>query len=327
MGLFTLLFALGETISDTIREKNEYRLALKEQQRYEDIDWANIKSVTLDYTEPAYRIETEEEYDPVNSYYLSEMNNAPCYATKEVSYEVEDGENYCFTIRYKDGAEIYRKFHETSHLSERLLKYCDDNHVPSDNPVAARFNEILNDSLKILETTTNPKTYFGRYKTTLDNAKRLIETTQVPYYNKYALKVIADLTQNRSEKIKAFVDRCNSKGVLYSLKDELLSGEYDIPSQVKEYIQVLLKKREMEDINSSESGEYIYCSVSFVPGGQTYYYKTTDETLKVGDEVIVLVAPQEEEKTAKIQKIERFPANKTPYPPSQTKDIVGKCPR
>ena len=65
MGLLTLLFALGSTISETIKEKAESYHALEEQQRYEYIDWNNIEHVTLDCFEVAYRIETEEEFDPV----------------------------------------------------------------------------------------------------------------------------------------------------------------------------------------------------------------------------------------------------------------------
>ena len=127
MGLFTLLFALGATISDTIRENAENHRALEERRRYEDIDWGNIEYVTLDCTETAYRIEEEEEFDPVMTDFLTRQDGWQHYETKTVEYEVEDGENYCFTIRYKNGTEIYRKFHETSPLTERLLEYCNNN--------------------------------------------------------------------------------------------------------------------------------------------------------------------------------------------------------
>lgn len=126
MGLLALLFALGETISDTIKEKNENHRALEERRRYEDIDWGNIECVTLDCTETAYRIEEEEEFDPVATDFLTRQDGWQHYETKTVEYEVEDGENYCFTIRYKNGTEIYRKFHETSPLTERLLEYCNN---------------------------------------------------------------------------------------------------------------------------------------------------------------------------------------------------------
>ena len=94
MGLFTLLFALGATISDTIRENAENHRALEERRRYEDIDWGNIEYVTLDCTETAYRIEEEEEFDPVMTDFLTRQDGWQHYETKTVEYEVEDGENY-----------------------------------------------------------------------------------------------------------------------------------------------------------------------------------------------------------------------------------------
>ena len=127
MGLFTLLFALGSTITETIGEIAENRRAIKEQRIYEDIDFDNIESVTLDGTETAYIIEIEEEFDPVMTDFLTQQDGWQHYETQTVEYEIENGEDYCFTIRYKNGTEIYRKFHESSPLSERLLGYCNNN--------------------------------------------------------------------------------------------------------------------------------------------------------------------------------------------------------
>jgi hypothetical protein len=126
MGLLTLIFALGSTISETIKENAENCRALEERRRYEDIDWGNIEYVTFDCTETAYRIEEEEEFDPVMTDFLTRQDGWQHYETKTVEYEVEDGENYCFTIRYKNGTEIYRKFHEDSYLTKRLLEYVRD---------------------------------------------------------------------------------------------------------------------------------------------------------------------------------------------------------
>ena len=123
MGIFILLAALIETISDTIKESIENRSAIEEQRRYEDIDFANIKYVTLDYTETAYRIEEEEEFDPVMTDFLTQQDGWQHYETKTVQYEVENGENYCFTIGYKNGTVIHRKFHEDSSLTQRLMRY------------------------------------------------------------------------------------------------------------------------------------------------------------------------------------------------------------
>ena len=194
-----------------------------------------------------------------------------------------------------------------------------------DETLASRFNEILSDSLKLIGTTTYPKTFFGRYNDALTNAEKIITTTHSDEHKAYAREIIEDLKKNRDKKIIEFVDRCNRKGNLYSIKDELLSGQYDISPKVVAYINELVAKIEAEDDDAPASGEYIYCSLSFGTEGKTYYYKTTDETLKCGDEVIVPVGNDGRKGIAKIEKIEKFKIGETPYPPSRTKNILGKC--
>lgn len=121
--MIALLLALGETIWDTIKETADKHRAMAEKRRYENIDFDNIELVTLDYTDTAYRTETREEFDIVSTYATTQRTGRQHYKTKTVEYEVEDGEDYCFTIRYKDGTEIQRKFHESSPITRRLLKY------------------------------------------------------------------------------------------------------------------------------------------------------------------------------------------------------------
>lgn len=123
MSLLPYIFALFDTLGGTIKEGIENRRALAEQKRYENIDFDNIASVTFDGTMPAHRIETEEEFDIVNSAYLTDLDGWQHYETESVEYEVPDGNDYCFTIRYKDGTEIYRKFHESSPITAKLLAF------------------------------------------------------------------------------------------------------------------------------------------------------------------------------------------------------------
>ena len=125
MGLFTLLTALVVTIGDTIKENKNVQQEIESTKRYENIDFHNIESVILDGVETAYRIETEEEFDPVMTDFLTQQDGWQHYETRTVEYEVENGKNYCFIIKYKDGTKIYRNFHENSHISQQLLKYCE----------------------------------------------------------------------------------------------------------------------------------------------------------------------------------------------------------
>ena len=144
MGLFVLLAAFFSTIDETINESIQNRRALEERRRYEDINWHNIKSVTLDFTATAYRTETEEEFDPLMTDFLTRQDGWAHYETKTVEYEVENGINYYFTIRYKDGTEIYREFHETSPLTARLLKYCEKDDATNEmTKLAVALNSVV----------------------------------------------------------------------------------------------------------------------------------------------------------------------------------------
>lgn len=194
-----------------------------------------------------------------------------------------------------------------------------------DESLASRYNEILSDSLKLIGTTTTPKTFFGRYDDALTFAHKIISTTHSDGHKAYAQEIIDDLQKSRDTKCIGFIDRCNQKGTLYSIKDELLSGQYDISSAVIEYINNLITEIENERADAPTNGEYIYCSLSFGSEGKTYYYKTTDKTLKCGDEVIVPVGNEGRKGIAKIVKIETFKVGETPFPPSRTKSILGKC--
>ena len=75
MGLFTLFASLVSTINDTIKESNKRQREIKVYDSYEDLDFPNIDSVTIVNTEMTYRIETEEEFDPVMTNFLTDINH------------------------------------------------------------------------------------------------------------------------------------------------------------------------------------------------------------------------------------------------------------
>lgn len=68
----------------------------------------------------------------------------------------------------------------------------------------------------------------------------------------------------------------------------------------------------------------IFCSVAFHEGGKLYYYLTDDETLAVGDVVVVPVGNHERRSTATIVKIESFAAEDVPYPMDRVKVVIGR---
>ena len=70
--------------------------------------------------------------------------------------------------------------------------------------------------------------------------------------------------------------------------------------------------------------EYIYCSVSFSKGGKTYYYRTEDDTIKIGDKVVVPVGKEYVEKTVIVENIEYFTDENIPMPLNKVKMVLGK---
>ena len=71
--------------------------------------------------------------------------------------------------------------------------------------------------------------------------------------------------------------------------------------------------------------EYIYCSITFDEGYKTYYYKTDDDSIKVGDLVMVPAGNDNHLAVVKVVNIEYFQEKNVPLPLSKTKNIVRKC--
>ena len=121
--MLVLLAAFWDVLLETLREVGENYREEKERKRLENIDFDQIQCVTLDFTEPAYRTETVEEFDVVATDFLTRRDGWQHYETETVEQVVEDGINYCFTITYKDGTQIYRKFHEYSPITWKLMAF------------------------------------------------------------------------------------------------------------------------------------------------------------------------------------------------------------
>ena len=88
---------------------------------YDDIDFENIDYVTIVNTEMTYCTETEKEFDPVMTNFLTDMDGWQHYETKTVEYEVENGYEYTFLIYYINGESISRTYHESHPNAQRLL--------------------------------------------------------------------------------------------------------------------------------------------------------------------------------------------------------------
>ena len=71
--------------------------------------------------------------------------------------------------------------------------------------------------------------------------------------------------------------------------------------------------------------EYIFCSVAFNEGYKSYYYLTYDDSIEVGDFVIVPAGKNNHEEVVEVVNIEYFNEENAPLPVDKTKHIIRKC--
>lgn len=74
-----------------------------------------------------------------------------------------------------------------------------------------------------------------------------------------------------------------------------------------------------------KTNDFIFCSVEFNGGGKSYYYLTEDDTLEIGDFVIVPVGRNNLTSIVKIVNIEYFPEDKIPFPFDKVKRVIREC--
>ena len=75
---------------------------------------------------------------------------------------------------------------------------------------------------------------------------------------------------------------------------------------------------------SRHTSSYIYCKVMFEENGKSYYYITDDETINIGDLVVVPAGPDNAESVVKVVDIHRYSIEDVPFPVEKTKRILRK---
>lgn len=70
--------------------------------------------------------------------------------------------------------------------------------------------------------------------------------------------------------------------------------------------------------------DYIFLSVRFGEYGKTYYYLTEDDTIQVGDQVVVPVGSEGKERIVEVAKKEYYSSDRVPMPIEKVKIIIGK---
>ena len=73
------------------------------------------------------------------------------------------------------------------------------------------------------------------------------------------------------------------------------------------------------------TSEYIFCSVTFDEGYKSYYYLTEDDSIEIGDFVLVSAGKYNHEAVVEVVNIECFSEENLPLPIEKTKKIIRKC--
>lgn len=71
--------------------------------------------------------------------------------------------------------------------------------------------------------------------------------------------------------------------------------------------------------------EYIFCSVTFDEGYKSYYYLTEDDSIEIGDFVLVPAGKDNHEAVVEVVNIEYFDEENVLLPIENTKEIICKC--
>lgn len=71
--------------------------------------------------------------------------------------------------------------------------------------------------------------------------------------------------------------------------------------------------------------EYIFCSVTFDEGYKSYYYLTDDDSIEIGDFVLVPAGKDNHEAVVEVVNIEYFSEEEVPLPVEKIKRIIRKC--
>lgn len=93
----------------------------------------------------------------------------------------------------------------------------------------------------------------------------------------------------------------------------------------------MAKKYYSKEDCASQSGTdqkvYTYCGVALPGSNSIYYYRTEDETLCIGDNVVVPAGSDNKETVGEIVTVEKHGRKTAPYPVERTKSILSRAER
>ena len=80
----------------------------------------------------------------------------------------------------------------------------------------------------------------------------------------------------------------------------------------------------VDPLDKTDKTIYTFCGVIFESNGTVYYYRTDDDTISIGDMVVVPSGMNGRNAVAEVVTVQKHRRAAAPYPVDQTKMIKGK---
>ena len=105
---------------------------------------------------------------------------------------------------------------------------------------AANHFRIIRESLELINKTTYPSTFFGRYETAVKNAEMVIEIMKQYDASDDAEELLESLIDKKETLVDEFLDRCNEKGILPRIRENILKYREHLTSENINYMDGLI---------------------------------------------------------------------------------------
>ena len=105
-----------------------------------------------------------------------------------------------------------------------------------------------------------------------------------------------------------------------SLNQDFEIGDDDLNSIIRETLGV----DDLFLFNGHSGQRYIYLSVKFPGSDQEYYYRTTDGSIGVGDNILVPAGKLNRKELVEVTRKEKFYEDELPMPLEEVKSVIGK---
>lgn len=225
-------------------------------------------------------------------------------------------------VNYNRESKIKPQIYAPDKLSEYITEF------RSEKLIVDRQNGLIE---YIQEISPGEKVVYSN-----KNIKQVVDFIDIFYQD----GLFDDVEEEQEEQVENLLENINYSITLDYAKSpqRVISGIYDVeglPYDWENFVKHLLKL--MKDCDKGEmfnpafykrerrkEGQYIFCSVTFNRGGKSYYYLTEDDSIKVGDFVVVPVGYEKRREVVRVARIEYFYKDEAPYPIESTKKIIEK---